>query len=112
MKTLLRWSAWALAGLILVLLMLLAYAIFITPAISYVSARMIGLTGSPVAFPFLREESFRRELLLEFLERDLQRANALQLHGANDELILPARLIDRHVALQQNLPAVRQQLAM
>jgi hypothetical protein len=39
------------------MLMLLAYAIFITPAISYVSARMIGLTGSPVAFPFLREGS-------------------------------------------------------
>lgn len=38
-------------------LMLLAYAILITPAISYVSARMIGLTGSPVAFPFLREGS-------------------------------------------------------
>jgi hypothetical protein len=37
--------------------MLLAYTLFITPAISYVSARMIGLTGSPVAFPFLREGS-------------------------------------------------------
>ena len=37
--------------------MLLAYAILITPFISYVSARMIGLTGSPVAFPFLREGS-------------------------------------------------------
>ncbi len=37
--------------------MLLAYTLFVTPAISYVSARMIGLTGSPVAFPFLREGS-------------------------------------------------------
>jgi hypothetical protein len=37
--------------------MVLAYTLFITPAISYVSARMIGLTGSPVAFPFLREGS-------------------------------------------------------
>jgi hypothetical protein len=37
--------------------MILAYAVFITPAISYVSARMIGLTGAPVAFPFLREGS-------------------------------------------------------
>lgn len=37
--------------------MVLAYALFITPAISYVSARMIGLTGAPVAFPFLREGS-------------------------------------------------------
>lgn len=37
--------------------MLLAYALFITPAISYVSARMIGLTGSPAPFPFLREGS-------------------------------------------------------
>ena len=39
------------------MVMLLAYTLFITPAISYVSARMIGLTGSPVAFPFLREGS-------------------------------------------------------
>lgn len=38
-------------------LMVLAYALFITPLISYVSARMIGLTGAPVAFPFLREGS-------------------------------------------------------
>ncbi|HOZ49663.1 MAG TPA: peptide transporter [Candidatus Hydrogenedentes bacterium] len=34
---------------------LLAYALLITPAISYVSARMIGITGRPVPFPFLRE---------------------------------------------------------
>ena len=38
-------------------MMILAYAVFITPIISYVSARMIGLTGSPLAFPFLREGS-------------------------------------------------------
>ena len=38
-------------------LMILAYAVFITPLISYVSARMIGITGAPVAFPFLREGS-------------------------------------------------------
>jgi len=47
--------------------MILAYALFITPAMSYVSARMIGLTGSsvrsvgigtaPSVFPFLREGS-------------------------------------------------------
>ncbi|HOJ32470.1 MAG TPA: peptide transporter [Candidatus Hydrogenedentes bacterium] len=37
--------------------MVLVYALFITPVISYVSARMIGLTGSPLAFPFLREGS-------------------------------------------------------
>ena len=37
------------------LLILLAYAMLITPAISYVSARMIGITGRPVPFPFLRE---------------------------------------------------------
>ena len=55
---------------------------------------------------------FRRELLLEFLKRDLQRADALQFHRADDELVLPARLINRHVALQQNLLAVRQQFAM
>lgn len=35
--------------------MLLAYALLITPLISYVSARMIGLTGAPAPFPFLRE---------------------------------------------------------
>ena len=29
-----------------------------TPLNSYISARMIGLTGAPVAFPFLREASF------------------------------------------------------
>ena len=57
-------------------------------------------------FPFRREQPFRRELLLEFLKRDLQRADALQFHRAHDELILPARLINRHVALQQNLLAV------
>ena len=48
-------------------LMILVYAILITPAMSYVSARMIGLTGSsvrsvgigtaPSMFPFLREGS-------------------------------------------------------
>ncbi|NIA13686.1 MAG: peptide transporter [Nitrospiraceae bacterium] len=38
-------------------MMVLAYALVITPAISYVSARMIGLTGAPIAFPFLREGS-------------------------------------------------------
>jgi hypothetical protein len=37
--------------------MILLYALVITPAISYISARMIGITGSPVAFPFLREGS-------------------------------------------------------
>lgn len=37
--------------------MLLAYAVVITPVISYVSARMMGLTGQPIAFPFLREGS-------------------------------------------------------
>ena len=37
--------------------MVLVYALFLTPAISYVSARMIGLTGNPIAFPFLREGS-------------------------------------------------------
>ncbi|MBI4559464.1 MAG: peptide transporter [Candidatus Hydrogenedentes bacterium] len=38
-------------------LMMLVYAVVLTPVISYISARMIGLTGSPVAFPFLREGS-------------------------------------------------------
>jgi hypothetical protein len=37
--------------------MVIIYAVVITPLISYVSARMMGLTGQPVAFPFLREGS-------------------------------------------------------
>jgi hypothetical protein len=37
--------------------MMIVYAVIITPVISYVSARMIGITGAPVAFPFLREGS-------------------------------------------------------
>jgi hypothetical protein len=36
-------------------LMIFAYAIIVTPLISYVTARMIGLTGQPIPFPFLRE---------------------------------------------------------
>ena len=59
-------------------------------------------------FSFRREQAFRRELLLELLKRDLQRADALQFHRPHDELVLPARLIDRHVALQQKLLAVLQ----
>ncbi len=39
------------------MLMLILYATVLTPAISYVSARMIGITGNPIAFPFLREGS-------------------------------------------------------
>jgi len=37
---------------------LLFFGFIWTPLNSYISARMIGLTGSPVAFPFLREASF------------------------------------------------------
>ena len=39
-------------------LILLFFGFVWTPLNSYISARMIGLTGSPVAFPFLREASF------------------------------------------------------
>ena len=39
-------------------------------------------------------------------------ADALQLDRAHNELVLPARLIDRHVPLQQNLLPVCQQMAM
>ena len=63
-------------------------------------------------FPFRREQPFRLELLLELLERDLQRADALQLHLRDAQLVLPARLIDRHVALQRDLPPVLQQRAV
>ncbi|HPD14735.1 MAG TPA: peptide transporter [Planctomycetota bacterium] len=38
--------------------MLIFFGFVWTPLNSYISARMIGLTGSPVAFPFLRETSF------------------------------------------------------
>src|SRR4029077_2454387 len=41
-----------------------------------------------------------------------QRADALQFHGANDELILPARFINGDVALQEKLLSILQQLAM
>ena len=63
-------------------------------------------------FSFRREQAFRREFLLQFLKGGLQRAHALQFHRAHDELVLPARLINRHVALQQNLLSVREQLAL
>src|SRR5207245_1837543 len=62
--------------------------------------------------PLRREQALRCELLLELLERDLERAHALQLHRAHDQLVLPARLIDRHVALHQNFLAVPQKLAL
>ena len=58
------------------------------------------------------EEALRRELFLQPLEGCLQRAHALQLRAADDELILPARLIDRHVAGEQHLLAVGEQRAM
>ena len=38
--------------------MLVFFGFIWTPLNSYISARMIGLTGRPVAFPFLREASF------------------------------------------------------
>ncbi|MFP4056450.1 MAG: peptide transporter [Candidatus Brocadiia bacterium] len=38
--------------------MLVFFGFVWTPLNSYISARMIGLTGRPVAFPFLREASF------------------------------------------------------
>ena len=62
-------------------------------------------------FPFRREETFRRELQLEFFERDLQRAHAAQFDLPHDQLILPAHLIDRDIALQEDLLPVRQQRA-
>jgi len=62
-------------------------------------------------FPFRREQAFRRELQLEFLERDLQRAHAAQFDLPDDQLILAAHLIDRDIALQDDLLPVRQQRA-
>ena len=62
-------------------------------------------------FAFWREQTFRRELLFQFFKLDLQRADALQFHGAHDHLVLAARFVNRHVALQQNFLAIRQQLA-
>lgn len=39
---------------------LLAFAFLYTPIISYVSARMIGITSLPIAFPFIREATIVR----------------------------------------------------
>jgi len=40
------------------LLFLLAFAFLLTPAVSYVNARMIGLTGQTVGIPLVRESAF------------------------------------------------------
>ena len=64
------------------------------------------------AFPFRRKQPFGLELLLELLERHLQRADALQLDLGDAQLVLPARLIHRHVPLQHDLPPVLQQRAI
>jgi len=42
----------------------------------------------------------------------LQRADALRLDFADDELILAARFIDRHVAVEEDFFAVAEQLAL
>ena len=47
--------------------------------------------------------------MLQLLERRLERPDPLQLDLRHAQLVLPARLIHRHVALQRNLPPVLQQ---
>ena len=56
--------------------------------------------SAAAALPFRREQPFGLELLLELLEGRLQRSDALQFHLGHPQLVLPARLIHRHVALQ------------
>ena len=63
-------------------------------------------------FAFSGEQAFCRELLFKLLELDLQRADALQLHRAHEQLILSARFVHRDFALQQNFLPILHQLAM
>src|ERR1019366_8200316 len=63
-------------------------------------------------FSFRRKQSFRGELLLELFETELQGPDALKFDGADDELILSAGFVNRHVTLQQNLLSVRKKFAM
>src|SRR5206468_5243598 len=56
--------------------------------------------------------AFVLQLALEPLERQLQSADALQLDRANDELILPTRLVNREVALDDEFLAVLEQIAV
>src|SRR6185437_5583997 len=64
------------------------------------------------AFSLGGKQAFGGELLLELFERNLQRAHALQLDGANNQLILAARFVNRDVALQQHFLPVLEQLTM
>src|SRR5439155_6558857 len=63
-------------------------------------------------FPFRREQALGLELSFEPLEGQLQCAYALQLDGADDELVLPARLVNSEVALDDDLLAVLQNRAI
>ena len=52
------------------------------------------------------EQALGIELLLEPLERELQRAYTLKFHRGDPELILPARFIDGQFALEQDVAPV------
>lgn len=56
------------------------------------------------------EKALGVELLLELFEGGLQRAESLQFHGGDAELILPARFVDGEVAAQDDFAAVLQQI--
>ena len=61
------------------------------------------------ALPFRGEQSFCIQLLLELLERRLQRAHSLQFHRRDPQLVLPTRLIHRHFAVQNHFSAILQE---
>jgi hypothetical protein len=63
-------------------------------------------------FAFRRKKPFGLESLLQLFEGQLQGANALQFDRANDELVLATRLINRHVAVQEEFVSIFQEFAM
>ena len=56
------------------------------------------------------EQALGLQFLFEFLERDLERADALQLNRQNTQLVLPPSFVDGEVSLEYDLLAVLQDL--
>ena len=52
------------------------------------------------------EEPFRLQLLLQLLERELQRAEPVRLHVLADDLVLALRLVDAEPAARDDVQAV------
>jgi len=63
-------------------------------------------------FSLCGKQTFRGKFLFELLKGDLERTDALHFHCAHDELVLPTRLINRHVSLQQDFLPVNKQFAV